>query len=123
MLGRLLVLGDGDFAYSAREAAAKMWMVTATTIDTEVELQNRYPTTFGRHRDAVARHGGRCAYEVDATQLDTPRYKKLWNTFDRVLWHNPYAAAASSGTHQELQAARAHRKLVSSVRTSDALEK
>ena len=123
MLGRLLVLGDGDFAYSAREAAAKLWVVTATTIDTEVELQNRYPATFGRHRDAVVRHGGSCAYEVDATQLDTPRYKNLWDAFDRVLWHNPYTAAASMGTHQDLQAAKVHRNLVSSVITPGALEK
>ena len=64
-----LVLGDGDFAFSSRLAAAGTYAVTATTIDSEAELEKRYPDTFPTHRRRVVEKGGTCAYGVDARQL------------------------------------------------------
>jgi hypothetical protein len=118
---RWLVLGDGDFAYSARLAAARQVDVTATTIDSETELVRRYPTTFPAHKQMVeAACGCRCVFEVDARHLDHPTSPQFASVracapYDRLVWNNPYAEAEQSrggGVHRALLARKVHKKLL-----------
>ena len=118
---RWLVLGDGDFAYSARLAAARQVDVTATTIDAETELVRRYPTTFPTHKQMVeAACGCRCVFEVDARHLDHPTSPQMASVracapYDRLVWNNPYAEAEQSrggGVHRALLARKVHKKLL-----------
>ncbi len=117
MKPRMLVLGDGDFAFSAR--AATLFDVTATTIDTEAELQQRYPETFARHRAMLASMNARCLFNIDATKLSSSteaRYIELRGAraeagYDRVVWNNPYVGG-EPGTHRALAARKVHRKVV-----------
>ena len=118
---RWLVLGDGDFAYSARLAAARQVDVTATTIDSETELVWRYPTTFPAHKQMVeAACGCRCVFEVDARHLDHPTSPQSASVracapYDRLVWNNPYAEAEQSrggGVHRALLARKVHKKLL-----------
>jgi len=110
-----LVLGDGDFAFSARLASTRRFStVTASTIDSERDLESRYPETFPVHRQLILAQGGRCIYELDARRLgDTvPPYISLHGAFDSVCWHNPYTAVAEQGSHRALAARKAHKKLL-----------
>jgi len=118
---RWLVLGDGDFAYSARLAAAGQVDVTATTIDAETELVRRYPTTFPAHKQMVeAAARCRCVFEVDARHLDHPTSPQSASVracapYDRLVWNNPYAEAEQSrggGVHRALLARKVHKKLL-----------
>lgn len=112
---RALVLGDGDFAFSARLAASGKFIVTATTVESEAVLEQRYPVTFPKHRAAVVQHSGSCLFQIDATCLTrlAPPYTQLRSSFDRVIWNNPYAEAAEPKSHRALNAKKIHKKLVS----------
>ena len=111
---RALVLGDGDFAFSARLAGSGKFIVTATTVEAEAVLEQRYTATFPKHRAAVLQHSGCCFFEIDATCLDSPAppYTQLRSSFDRVIWNNPYAEAAAPKSHRALNAKKIHKKLV-----------
>lgn len=110
------MVGDGDFAFSSRLATTGTYTVTATTIDSEAELEARYPDTFPRHRAAVTQRGGTCLYGVDARQLgvgaDAPYSEFRRAPFDRLVWHNPYTETAALQTHKALAARKVHKRLV-----------
>jgi len=113
-LPTVLVLGDGDFAFSARLAAAGTHAVTATTIETEDEVVARYPMTFPSHRRAILQHGGVCVFSVDATRLEGRllTHAGMERRFTRVVFNNPYTAGVEKGTHRAHKAAKTHQKLV-----------
>jgi hypothetical protein len=111
---RALVLGDGDFAFSARFSNAGHFDVTATTVEAEADLEARYPDTFPRHREQVVQKGGRCLFGIDALKLDSTHapYCDFRGAFMRVIWHNPYTAGAELQTHRTLVAQKVHKHLV-----------
>jgi len=111
---KALVLGDGDFSFSARLAASKKFTVTATTVETESELESRYPVVFLKNNNEIYHHGGCCIFGVDATKLDTSEepYSGFAGKFDRLVWNNPYAEAAEAKSHRTLMAKKIHKKLV-----------
>ena len=106
----VLVLGDGDFAFSARLASAGLFFVTATTVESEADLEARYPDSFPKHRAQVNTCGGRCLFGVDARELgsSTAPYVHFSESFDRLVWHNPYTEGADLQTHRSLAAKRVH---------------
>jgi hypothetical protein len=110
----VLVLGDGDFAFSARLASAGLFFVTATTVESEADLEARYPDSFPKHRAQVNTCGGRCLFGVDARELgsSTAPYVHFSESFDRLVWHNPYTEGADLQTHRSLAAKRVHKSLV-----------
>jgi hypothetical protein len=111
---RALVLGDGDFSYSARLSGLGNVIVTATTIELEAELEKRYPTTFLNHRQKVKQHGGQCLFGIDARKLncDGMPYVQFRGSFDMVVWHNPYTDGAELRSHRTLVARKVHKRLV-----------
>ena len=111
---RALVLGDGDFAFSARLAGTGKFIVTATTVETEAVLEARYPVSFDQHRAAVVQQRGQCMFGIDATRLASrdPPYSHFARQYDRVIWNNPYAEAAEPKSHRAIKAKKVHKQLV-----------
>ncbi|PIN19307.1 hypothetical protein CDL12_08015 [Handroanthus impetiginosus] len=108
---RILLVGEGDFSFSACLAVAFGWAsnITATSLDSEAFLEENYKNAMSNIQKLRSR-GSKVMHGIDATKMaDHPLLGYL--EFDRIVYNFPFA-----GFFKELprkNQLRLHRRLVS----------
>eukprot|EP00536_Pseudo-nitzschia_multiseries_P017455 jgi/Psemu1/50903/gm1.50903_g len=103
--GKILVVGDGDFAYSLACAKANessgTARITASSLDSEKEVVRKY-TSGKTNLDLLARSSGvTLRHELNATQPGSLGSKQAW---DSIVWNFPYPPNSRRAEHREASA-------------------
>jgi hypothetical protein len=85
---RVLILGDGDFGFSAALSSMKICKeLIASTKDEPARLFAAFPDAKS-HCDAIIRNGDKVLYDVDATKIG--ECIKDSALFDTIAWNFPH---------------------------------
>eukprot|EP01006_Ploeotia_vitrea_P006608 TRINITY_DN14069_c0_g1_i1.p1 TRINITY_DN14069_c0_g1~~TRINITY_DN14069_c0_g1_i1.p1 ORF type:complete len:574 (+),score=49.35 TRINITY_DN14069_c0_g1_i1:34-1755(+) len=103
---KILVIGDGDFSWSAalarRLGTARKLVVT--TLEVREKVLRKYHST-NLHRNWLLRHGAILGYEIDATRPhrwnDCRELSKLGvpGIYDIIIWNFPHNTVDNSSDH------------------------
>eukprot|EP00756_Hemistasia_phaeocysticola_P058540 Hpha_TRINITY_DN35179_c0_g1::TRINITY_DN35179_c0_g1_i1::g.168425::m.168425/K19307/BMT5; 25S rRNA (uracil2634-N3)-methyltransferase len=85
----ILVVGDGDLAFSAALCEKKGGGVTATVLPSEAEHRKLYESITDKNASRIRKSGGQCIFGVDATNIGSdPRFKGRY--FREAMFNFPH---------------------------------
>nr|GME05790.1 heavy metal-associated isoprenylated plant protein 41-like protein [Ipomoea batatas] len=107
----ILLVGEGDFSFSASLAAAfgSAANMTATSLDSEEFLKSNYCLATV-HLKELKRRGCKVIHGVDATSMANHPYL-IGSTFDRIIFNFPHSGIFKSQGHRRISQIR-HQALV-----------
>lgn len=97
----ILVLGDGDFSFSAGLAARRgsAWGIVATTLDSRNDLFEKYEY-IERNLERLKKLDADIRFKFDATKMD--KRLKPTDMFDRIIFNFPDTGTGSIELNQTL---------------------
>nr|GME16702.1 uncharacterized protein LOC109178068 [Ipomoea batatas] len=97
---KILLVGDGDFSFSASLAVAfgSASNITATSLDSEEFLTFNYCKAF-IHLKELKERGCKVIHGVDATSMAN-HPSLMGSTFDRIIFNFPYAGFFSDSSRE-----------------------
>ena len=87
---KVLILGDGDFGFSASLSSMKLCAeLTATTKDAPERLFASFPDAKA-NCDVILLNGDKVLYNIDATKIEECISSSSPNLFDTIAWNFPH---------------------------------
>jgi hypothetical protein len=94
---KVLLLGEGDFSFAlslAKQVDPEQHSnITATSLDTEDEVKEKYPNSGKANIEALKKTGVKVSHGIDATTIDS----SLGN-FTAIVFNFPYVPSSQRGS-------------------------
>jgi 25S rRNA (uracil2634-N3)-methyltransferase len=101
---KALLVGEGDFSFACSILKNKLInKVTATCLDTEAEVKEKYPNSAPDNLSWLAENGAEVLFEIDGTKLhNTKPFSSQLGTFDSIIFNFPHCGNSIKDQHRNI---------------------
>lgn len=101
---KALLVGEGDFSFACSILKNKLIKkVTATCLDTEAEVREKYPNSAPENLTWLAESGAEVLFEIDGTNLHTTKpFSSQLGKFDSIIFNFPHCGNSIKDQHRNV---------------------
>ncbi|KAA8914219.1 hypothetical protein TRICI_002976 [Trichomonascus ciferrii] len=101
---KALLVGEGDFSFACSILKNNLIKkITATCLDTEAEVKEKYPNSAPDNLSWLAENGAEVLFEIDGTKLhSTKPFNSELGTFDSIIFNFPHCGNSIKDQHRNI---------------------